>query len=261
MPYLFVAFSVLLCAIGFSPQDAVTNSAGEWVSIFNGKDLEGWTPKFTGHDLGENPLNTLTVEDGMMRLGYSNYDEFKGRFGHVFYKTPYKNYRIKCEYRFTGDQAKGGPGWAFRNSGIMVHCQDPKSMRKDQDFPVSIEAQLLDGAGRPTGNLCTPGTNVEMKGKLQQQHCHNSKSKKFDSEEWVTAEVEVLGNRRVRHFINGELVLEYERPQLDPRDADAKALIAARDGELLLDGGWISLQAESHPVDFRNIQIKVLPAE
>ena len=75
----------------------------------------------------------------------------------------------------------------------------------------------------------------------------------------MTAEVEVLGNGRVRHFINGELVLEYERPQLDPRDKDAKTLIAKRNGELLLDSGWISLQAESHPVDFRNIQIMVLP--
>lgn len=242
-----------------APQDAAQTTEGKWVTIFNGKDLDGWTPKFAGYDLGENPLNTLKVEDGLMRIDYSNYDEFKGRFGHVFYRTPYKNYRFKCDYRFTGEQAKGGPGWAFRNSGIMAHCQDPKSMRKEQDFPVCIEVQLLDGAGRPTGNLCTPGTNVEMKGQLKQQHCHNSTSKKFDSEEWVTAEVEVLGNGRVRHFINGELVLEYERPQLDPRDKDAKTLIAKRNGELLLDSGWISLQAESHPVDFRNIQIMVLP--
>lgn len=249
----------LVCAVLSYSQDAVKPATGEWVTIFNGENLDGWTPKFTGSAFGENPLDTLKVEEGMMRLDYSKYDEFKGRFGHVFYKAPYKNYRFKCEYRFTGKQTKGGPGWAFRNSGIMVHCQDPKSMGKDQNFPVCIEVQLLDGAGRPTGNLCTPGTNVEMKGELKQQHCHNSTSKKFDSEEWVTAEVEVLGNTSVRHFINGELVLEYERPQLDPRDTDAKALIAKRDGELLLDGGWISLQAESHPVDFRNIQIKVLP--
>ncbi len=133
-------------------------------------------------------------------------------------------------------------------------------MRKDQDFPVCIEVQLLDGANRPTGNLCTPGTHVEMKGKLHRQHCTNSNSKKYDGEQWVKAEVEVLGNRRVRHYIDGVMVLEYERPQLDPNDLDAKKLISEQDGDVMLNRGWISLQAESHPVDFRNIKIMPLPA-
>ena len=143
----------------------------------------------------------------------------------------------------------------------MVHCQDPRTVRKDQDFPVCIEVQLLDGMGRPTGNLCTPGTNVEMNDRLHRLHCTNSKSKLYDGEEWVKAEVEVLGNRRIRHYIDGVMVLEYERPQLDPSDADAKRLMEKADGEIMLDRGWISLQAESHPVDFRNIEIMILPEE
>ena len=134
-------------------------------------------------------------------------------------------------------------------------------MRKDQDFPVCIEVQLLDGMGRPTGNLCTPGTNVEINGRLHRQHCTNSKSKLYDGEEWVKAEVEVRGNNLVRHYINGELVLEYQRPQLDPSDADARKIIADEEGDLMLDGGWIALQAESHPVDFRNIEIMLLPED
>ena len=241
-------------------QDSPKPSEDGWITIFDGKTLNGWQPKFKGHALGEIPLETVRVEDGMMRIDYSNYDEFGGRFGHIFYMVPFENYRFSCEYRFTGEQTKGGPGWAYRNSGIMAHCQDPKSMRKDQDFPVSIEVQLLDGAGRPTGNLCTPGTNVEMKGELRRQHCINSTSKKYDGEQWVKAEIEVLGNRRVRHYIDGVMVLEYERPQLDPNDGDAKKLISERDGEVMLEKGWISLQAESHPVDFRNIKIMPLPA-
>ena len=251
---MFVSFLT-----GLAQESPAPAKEPAWITIFDGKTLNGWQPKFKGHDLGEIPLETVRVEDGMMRIDYANYDEFKGRFGHIFYKTPYANYRFRCDYRFTGEQAKGGPGWAYRNSGIMTHCQDPTSMRKDQDFPVSIEVQLLDGAGRPTGNLCTPGTHVQMHGKLHRQHCTNSSSKKYDGEEWVTAEVEVLGNRRVRHYIDGVLVLEYERPQLDPNDRDAKQLIAQREGEVMLGQGWIALQAESHPVDFRNIQIMPLP--
>ena len=134
-------------------------------------------------------------------------------------------------------------------------------MRKDQDFPVCIEVQLLDGMGRPTGNLCTPGTNVEINGRLHRQHCTNSKSKLYDGEEWVKAEVEVRGNNVVRHYINGELVLEYQRPQLDPSDGDARKIIADEEGDLMLDRGWIALQAESHPVDFRNVEIMLLPEE
>ena len=163
---------------------------------------------------------------------------------------------MRIEYRFTGEQAPGGPGWAFRNSGIMIHCQDPATMRKEQDFPVSIEVQLLGGDGtnkRPTMNLCTPGTHVVMNGKLEKTHCINSASDTFHGDQWVSAEIEVRGGEVIRHFVNGQLVLEYEQPQLDDADADAKKLI--KDGNSLLTGGYISLQAESHPCQFRRVEI------
>lgn len=233
--------------------------AGEWVSIFNGKDLEGWTPKIAGRELGDNFKNTFRVENGVLKVAYDGYDGFSGEFGHIFYKDRFSNYRIRFEYRFTGGQVKGGPGWAFRNSGIMVHCQDPKSMRKDQSFPVCIEVQLLGGDGtneRSTGNLCTPGTNVVMDGKLETRHCINSSSKTYHGDGWVAAEVEVNGSGIIRHLINGEVVMEYEKPQLDPNDGDGAALI--RGGDKTLHGGWISLQAESHPVEFRKIEVMVL---
>jgi hypothetical protein len=231
-----------------------------WQSLFNGKDLTGWTPKFKGHPLGENYADTFRVEDGVLRVVYDGYSQFEGTFGHLFYKTPFSNYVLRVEYRFVGDQAEGGPGWALRNSGIMVHGQAPETMRVDQDFPVSLEAQLLGGDGehpRSTGNLCTPGTHVVMEDKLVTRHCTNSRSKTYHGEQWVTAEVEAHGNGRIIHRINGEVVLEYEQPQLDPKDADSKRLI--KDGDVMLHGGSISLQAESHPVEFRKVEIRQLP--
>jgi len=236
-------------------------SGPRWIALFNGRDLEGWTPKITGHALGEDPYRTFRVEDGLLKVRYDGgYARFDGRFGHLFYKVPFSHYRLRVEYRFVGEQVPGGPGWAFRNSGLMLHGQDPATMRKDQNFPVSIEVQLLGGDGtheRPTANLCTPGTNVVMGGKLVTRHCTNSRSKTYHGDQWVTVEVEVHGSGVIRHIIDGQVVLEYEQPQLDPNDADAKALIP-EGGNLLLNGGTISIQSESHPVDFRKIELLVL---
>lgn len=229
----------------------------QWVPLFNGKDLTGWKVKITGYDLDDNYGDTFRVEDGVLKVVYDQYDEFRGRFGHLFYEQPFSHYVLRVEYRFVGEQVAGGPGWAFRNSGIMVHGQSPESMAKDQDFPVSIEVQLLGGSGkgtRTTGNLCTPGTHVVMNGKLITQHCNDSRSKTYHGDQWVTIEVEVRGSEVIRHRIEGEVVLEYTHPQLDDTDPDAQKLI--RNGEKLLHGGTISLQSESHPVEFRKVEIR-----
>jgi hypothetical protein len=234
---------------------------GEWIQLFNGKDLEGWTPKIKGYDLGDNFGNTFRVEDGILKVSYEKYVNFDERFGHLFYDGEFSHYVLRVEYRFVGDQVPGGPEWAFRNSGIMIHGQSPESMEKDQDFPVSIEVQTLGGRGegqgeRTTANLCTPGTNVVMDGELFTPHCVNSRSKTYHGDQWVTVEVEVHGNEFIHHIIDGEVVLEYEKPQLDPKDEYGRKLI--KDGNLLLDKGTISLQSESHPVEYRKVELRVL---
>ena len=232
-----------------------------WIPLFNGKDLTGWTPKISGQPLGADPWRTVRVEDGLIRIDYDKYEgPFDNRFLHLFHDRPHDRYRLRVVYRFRGDQCNEGPGWAWRNSGVMLHCQDPRTMGRDQFFPVSVEGQFLGGDGtnaRSTGNLCTPGTNVVIKGTLEQAHCINSSSKTCHGDDWVTAEFEVDGDGRIRHFIDGELVLEYEQAQYDPRDSDAKELI--KDGPLVIDRGWIALQGESHPIDFREVSIRPLP--
>ena len=240
-------------AVGTVKQD-------EWVSLFDGETLDGWTPKIVGHALGEDPYDTFRVVNGKIVVRYEKYDgEFAGRFGHLFYKSPYSHYRMRLEYRFVGEQVEGGPGWAFKNSGVMIHGQSADSMGVGQAFPVSIEVQLLGGSGqgeRPTGNLCTPGTHVVMAGKLHTRHCTNSSSPTFHGEEWVRAEIEVRGDKVVRHLINGEVVMEYSEPQYDPNDTDAQKLIQG--DQLALSGGTISLQSESHPIEFRKIELLLL---
>jgi hypothetical protein len=218
--------------------------------------LTGWKVKIKGHELNDNFGNTFRVKDGAMQVGYEKYSDFGNKFGHIFHEQSFSHYRIRVEYRFLGKQVPGGPGWAFRNSGIMLHCQAPESMGKDQNFPVSIEVQLLGGkeaGARTTANLCTPGTNVVMDKKLVTRHCISSKSETYRGDKWVTVEVEVRGGEVIKHILDGKVVLQYDKPQLDPRDADAKKLI--KGDKVMLESGYISLQSESHPVEFRKVEL------
>ena len=260
-----ICCSVAFCAVcaslfvdtGALGQEKTADSG--WISLFNGKNLDGWRVKISGHDIDDNFAQTFRVEDGLLKVRYDGYQSFDGKFGHLYYKDSFSSYRLRVEYRFVGAQATGGPGWAFRNSGMMIHGQTPESIAKDQDFPVCIEVQLLGGGGsgkRTTGNLCTPGTNVVMDGGLVTRHCTNSQSDTYHGDQWVTAEVEVRGSH-ITHFIDGKPVLSYSEPQLDERDPDAKALLDAGHGKMLTRG-TISVQSESHPIDFRKIELMKL---
>ncbi len=256
-----IAFSLLVSSCTNNENDnPAPTTENEWISLFNGKDFDGWTPKFSGYDLGVNFNETFRVEGGVIKVSYDQYDKFEGQFGHLFYKDKFSHYRLRIEYRFLGEQSPEGPGWAFRNSGVMLHCQAPESMTREQEFPVSIEAQFLGGNGtdeRATGNLCTPGTHVVMNGELVKQHCINSSSPTFHGDGWVTSEVEVRGNGLIRHMINGETVLEYEQSQLDENDPDAQRLLQ-NGAPKMVSEGWIALQAESHPLEFRKVEIQIL---
>ena len=228
-----------------------------WRQLFNGKNLDGWKVKISGYDLNDNFGGTFRVRNGVMEVGYEKYDRFNHRYGHIFYNKSFSHYLVAVEYRFIGEQIKDGPGWAYRNSGIMVHCQAPGTMLRKQDFPISIEVQLLGGNGkdpRPTANLCTPGTNVVMDGKLITEHVVNSKSKTYHGDTWVRAEVLVLGDSVITHMVEGDTVLRYYKPQIGAGNVDNFDPKIKTDGKLLSQG-YISLQSESHPVQFRKVEL------
>ncbi|TMJ11493.1 MAG: DUF1080 domain-containing protein [Alphaproteobacteria bacterium] len=229
-----------------------------WRPLFDGHSLSGWTPKITGYAAGQDPLRTFSVQDGAIRVSYARYDGFRGRFGHLAYKTPFSAYRLRFEYRFSGHFLPDVEAWQQSNSGVMLHAQPPATMAKDQKFPVSIELQLL-GADRsepsPTANLCTPGTNVVMHGKLETTHCLNSSSPVMANGRWISAEVEVDAAGNFTHFVEGKPVMRYSGAQYDPTDPEAAPLIAAAGGRLAIQGGYIYLQSEGHPVEFRKIEI------
>ena len=250
----------LLLALG-SCASLPAESGGGWRPLFDGKTLAGWTPKIAGHALGQDPRHTFRVKDGAIQVSYEGYDRFAKQFGHLAYGTPFSAYRLRLEYRFTGSWLPDVEAWQQSNSGIMLHAQPPETMARDQHFPVSLEVQLL-GAERaepsPTANLCTPGSHVVMNGALETRHCINSSGPVIANGRWVKAEVEVNRDGRVTHFVEGKPVLRYSHPQYDPSDPDAQPLIARNNGRLPISGGYIYLQSEGHPVEFRNIRLKPL---
>jgi len=230
------------------------DSEEKWIPLFNGKDLNDWIIKINHHEINENYNKTFVVRDGILAADYSGYDSFNEDYGHIYYKKPFSNYKLRVEYRFTGEQVKGGEGWAYRNNGVMFHCQDPATILKDQPFPVSIEAQLLGGdedGERSTGNLCTPGTHVEIGGALITEHCINSSSKTYRGEQWVSFELVVYNDSIIHHIVEGDTVMTYSKPQIGGDLPDGFPLPQG----FALTGGYIALQAESHPTEFRKIEL------
>jgi hypothetical protein len=258
MTRLFLFLSLIVFVSASSGHKA----APKWISLFNGKDLSGWKVKIRNHALGDNFANTFSASNGVLKVNYDGYTNFNETFGHIYHERKFSHYLLSIEYRFVGDQANGGPGWAIRNSGVMVHSQAPETVGLNQDFPISIEVQFLGGNGkdeRHTANLCTPGTHVVYNGKLMTDHCINSTSKTFHGDQWVRVDVLVLGNIQIKHIVNGDTVLTYEKPQIGGgvvTDFDPKEKV---DGKMLSEG-YISLQSESHPIEFRRVELFDLKA-
>ena len=237
-------------------------AAERWKPLFDGRTLNGWTPKIVGSPAGDNARNTFIVKDGAITVSYAGYERFENRFGHLFYKSPFKAYRLRLKYKVLEPPLPDTPGWARSNSGVMFHSQSPESMGLTQPFPVSVEFQILGADGpapRPTGNLCTPGVSVTLNGTKQPAHCSNSSGPTIPNGTWVDLELEVTPKGEITEKINGDVVHRYSEVALDPADpmasADAKRLIAARGGELPVTEGYIALQSEGHPIAFKDIEV------
>lgn len=244
---LILPFLVLL----ISAKKDVNKSAPHWLNLFNGKNLNGWTPKIAGYKSGENFGNTFRVEQGILSTRYNAYDTFNNRFGALFYNKPFKDFRLKVEYRFTGDTVRGAPSWGYKDGGIQYFCEPPQSMKIDQSFPICLEYNLL--GTRPSGEICANGMYVQINGKRNPDYCNVPTVKKqVPADDWVTAEIEVH-NGTIKHFINGEEVLSFEDPHYDSTNAIAKNFINGTDTKV--SSGFISLQSNSHPMDFKSVAI------
>jgi len=266
-----VGLLLLMSTVSCRHTDATRNltvgkdaKEGEWIQLFNGRDLNDWIVKINHHTLNENYGNTFRVEDGLIKVRYDQYGEFGDRFGHLYYKQPFSHYQLAVEYRFTGTLQRGAPGYAVLNSGVMFHAQDPKTILLDQNWPIALELQFLaglpDGKPRPTGCVCTPGTHVVHNGKLTEAHIIQSTAETYQPGDWVRAEIIVHGNDSIVHIINGRKVLEYTHPQIGGGVVTGYDPTMFQEGRALSEG-FIGLQSEGQPVDFRKVELKVLKPE
>ena len=250
--------SALLYSSCMAQKNAGNATKEEWIQLFNGNDISDWMVKIHHHETGDNYGNTFRVEDGLIKVRYDQYDSFNNRYGHLYFKQPYSYYHLVVEYRFTGIWRKDAPEYTIKNSGVMLHSQDPRTMLREQDWPISVEMQFLAGLGdgkpRPTGNMCSPGTDVVYNGKIDPRHCINSSSPTYEGEQWIKAEAIVLGDSLITHIINGDTVLQYTHPQIGggvANNYDPKIKI---DGKLL-SSGFIALQSEGQEIDFRKVAL------
>jgi len=258
-----LCFVYLLVSVSIAATFGQKSNSGEnWIPLFNKKDLNNWHIQITGHSPNENYNNTFVIDSGILKVKYDKYSEFGNSFGHIYYKSPFSYYKLIAEYRFVGSQMKGGAVWNVRNSGIMIHSQPPETLTKDQMFPVSLEVQLLgglsDGKSRTTGNLCTPGTMIEMNNKLNEEHCINSNSNTYDGDQWVKIEIHVYGDSLIQHIVDNTVVLEYSRPRVGETGPYKNYFLSEwgkQNEGMALKEGYIALQAESHPVEFRKVEL------
>ncbi|MFS4455372.1 DUF1080 domain-containing protein [Maribacter sp. 2304DJ31-5] len=253
-------FSILLLISCGSTKHHKTEDG--WTTLFNGNNLDGWTTKIHHYEVNDNYADTFRAENGILKVRYDNYEgDYNDRFGHLYYDIPYAYFHLSMEYRFVGEVHPGAPSFVEKNSGVMFHSQDPRTMPKEQNWPISVEMQFLgglaDGKERPTGNMCSPGTDVVYKDKLDPRHCISSSSKTYYGNQWIKAELLVYGDSLVVHKINGQKVLEYTRPQMGGGTVKGHDPAIKKDG-MPLKKGFIALQSEGQPIDFRNIKIKNL---
>lgn len=252
-----ILISTLLATGGLTAcmSQAAPSTETAWESIFDGESLTGWTPKIAGQKLGEDAGDIFRVENGTLTVSYDGYETFSGEFGHLFFDEALSDYRLRVTYAFGDTQLNGGPQWAFMNSGVMVHAQAPDTMGEDQPFPISIEAQLLGRTEttptRTTANMCSPGTHVVIDDTLTRRHCVNSMVAARQAGEWAIFELEVRGGSLISLKIDDQKAMRLTDPVFDTSDPDVKRLGLSGP----MTSGFIALQAESHAVRFKDIEL------
>jgi hypothetical protein len=256
-----MAALVTVTLIGTTAKVNAGPNDSDWVAMFNGKDLKDWEMHFTGHPLDSNYNNTFRVDSGYLLVDYSQYKgnwaaAYGTPWGHLGYKQrSFSYYLLRAEYQAWGKQVAGGPSWAVENNGLMLHSQKVSTMGVNQDYPISIESQLLGGGnGTSTMNVCTPGSAIHLQptGAVDAAHCLNAKAinKKV---EWMKVSALVLGDSIIRNYVRDTLVFTYYHP-VQMAGAVIGNTVPIKDNTPMVDG-YITIQAESAPYRFKKIEI------
>ncbi|MFP4096699.1 MAG: DUF1080 domain-containing protein [Cyclobacteriaceae bacterium] len=168
--------ALLLLSIGLA---SVQAQDGDWISLFDGKSLEGWKAS-------ENPA-TFSVEDGKLKVA--------GPRAHLFYVGPvsshnFKNFEFKALV-MTKPKA---------NSGMYIHTEYQEKGWPDKGYEIQVNNSHSDW--RRTGSLYAIDDVREVYVK---------------DDEWYTEHIIVKDNR-ITVKINEQTVVDYYEPENVERD-------------------------------------------
>lgn len=124
----FVFFFSLIC-IGFS--SFAQKTEGQWRSLFNGKNLDGWDSYLRPVDmmgygdtvipynpigLNKDPLHVFTVHNGLLHISGEVW-------GAVTYKEVFGNYHLRFQIKW-GEKKYAPKDTLPRDGGLLFHCTD-----------------------------------------------------------------------------------------------------------------------------------------
>jgi len=200
-------------------------------SLFNGKDLSGWSMDIPAHDKKPELPKSFIVRDGMLvSLGKP--------FGHLLTDKEYENYRLIAEYRFAGK-----PG----NCGILVHASKLRNLYKM--YPKSIEVQMNH---THAGDFWCIVEDIKVPDMIKRRGA---------KEKWGITEGKA---RRILNLTDGseKPVGEWNRMKIECLGDEVKVWV---NGNLVNHGysctakkGKLSIQAEGSEVEFRRLDLSAI---
>ncbi len=180
LPNYLVIMAISLCCIGEAKaQDAKDADKKGWISLFNGKDFEGW-------QVGEN-ATTFTIENGTIKVA--------GPRSHIYYTGPVGNHDFK-NFEFKA-KVMTKPG---ANSGIYIHTKYQEKGWPSQGYEIQVNNSQSDW--RRTGSL---------------YNIVDVKETYVTDEVWYTEYIKVEG-KRIIIKINNIVVVDYTEPENAKRD-------------------------------------------
>ena len=248
----------LVSLIGSAQSPSDKADRRDWIQLFDGKSLDGWVPKITGYPLEKTtptPSASSTAPCRRRPTGPRRREQIRPSFlptSEVL--LLHRRRRVPLHRRAGGRRSRLGHSQQWPDVAQPVAAIDVEG----PGFPISVEVQLLGGLpnGKPqsTANMCSPGTQVFIDGTMVKGHCLDSKSQTYAGDQWVRVEVAVRGGERLIHKVEGQTVLEYEKPTIGGGEVNKFDPAVKVDGTLLTDG-YIEIQGESHPTEFRKIEV------
>lgn len=217
-----------------SNQETETMNDNEWISLFNGENLDHW--KGFGKD---EPGEAWKVEDGLIHFdanGKRN-DGLSG--GDIVTKESFGDFHLKLEWKISENG----------NSGIMFYVQD--NGEYNNTYHTGPEYQLLDNDGHPDGKITTHRT-ADLYDLIA-----SSEEPVNPVGEWNLTEI-ICQDGKLEFYLNGVNTVSTTMWTAEWDEMVANSKFKDMPGFGKYKEGRIALQDHNDDIWFRNITIKKL---